>query len=254
LLHQFDLILAQDSDSQIRLASLGANDVGLVNLKTLAQALAYDPDALDTLRRQIGDRAVVLGASTHLGEDEIILRAWASLAEPKPLLILAPRHPERGASLEGVVQKLGLGKVARRSQGQTLSASVAVYIADTLGEMGLFYRLARVTLMGGSLLPGIGGHNPLEPARLGSVIISGNQVFNFSKVYADMLSTGGLELVSCEAELMKALNLIWHDQSLAKTMAQAALDYSAREAGDMDRLWTSLSPILPTLSDKGVRA
>lgn len=254
LLHQFDLILAQDSDSQIRLASLGANDVGLVNLKTLAQALAYDPDALDTLRRQIGDRAVVLGASTHLGEDEIILRAWASLAEPRPLLILAPRHPERGASLEGVVQKLGLGKVARRSQSQTLSASIAVYIADTLGEMGLFYRLARVTLMGGSLLPGIGGHNPLEPARLGSVIISGNQVFNFSKVYADMLSTGGLELVSCEAELMKALNLIWHDQSLAKTMAQAALDYCAREAGDMDRLWTSLSPILPTLSDKGVRA
>ena len=108
--------------------------------------------------------------------------------------------------------------------------------------------------MGGSLLPGIGGHNPLEPARLGSVIISGNQVFNFSKVYADMVTTGGLELVACEAELMKALNLIWHDQTRAEAMAAAALDYCAREAGDLDRLWTSLLPILPTLSNKGDRA
>jgi 3-deoxy-D-manno-octulosonic-acid transferase len=195
-----------------------------------------------------------LGASTHAGEDEIILAAWKGLAKLRPLLILAPRHPERGASLEAMVQALTSEKTARRSLGQTITASTDVYIADTLGEMGLFYRLARVTLMGGSLLPGIGGHNPLEPARLGSVIISGNQVFNFSKVYADMVATGGLELVACEAELMKALNLIWHDQTRAEAMAAAALDYCAREAGDLDRLWTSLLPILPTLSNKGDRA
>ena len=254
LLGQFDLILAQDSDSQARLTALGASDIGLANLKTLAQPLAYDAAELEALRHQIGDRGVVLGASTHAGEDEIILAAWKGLAKPRPLLILAPRHPERGASLEAMVQSLAIGKTARRSLGQTICASTAVYIADTLGEMGLFYRLARVTLMGGSLLPGIGGHNPLEPARLGSVIISGNQVFNFSKVYADMVTTGGLELVACEAELMKALNLIWHDQTRAEAMAAAALDYCAREAGDLDRLWTSLLPILPSLVQKGDRA
>ena len=163
LLGQFDLILAQDQDSKARLEALGANVAGLANLKTLALPLAYSAADLGHLRGQIGQRPVLLAASTHLGEDEIVLRAFKALTvwpdQPKPLLILAPRHPVRGADLEQTVADLGFS-AARRSISQPIAPTTEVYIADTLGEMGLFYRLATLTIMGGSLVSGIGGHNP----------------------------------------------------------------------------------------------
>ena len=182
LLSCFDLIQAQDSASAERLTALGGTVQGLANLKSLALPLDYDPAALKALSHGVAGRAVVLAASTHKGEDEIMLRAHGAIADPKPLLILAPRHPERGPAVAKLASDQGF-KVARRAVAEPLVSSTQVYVADTLGEMGLFYRLASLAIIGGSFLKGIGGPKPLEGARLGVTLIAGGQGLNFPEPF-----------------------------------------------------------------------
>ena len=245
LLSSFDLIQAQDSASAERLTALGGTVQGLANLKSLALPLDYDPAALEVLSEGVAGRAVVLAASTHEGEDEIMLRAYGSIPEPRPLLILAPRHPERGQAVAKLSSDQGL-TVARRGASETLKPSTQVYVADTLGEMGLFYRLASLAIIGGSFLPGIGGHNPLEGARLGVTMICGDQVFNFAEVCADMEKAQGLVLVASEIELMSALNDLLTHSAKAKALGAAAERFAARDGGEMAAIWQAVLPLLPS--------
>lgn len=247
LLSAFDLIQAQDSASAERITALGGAVQALANLKSLAAPLGHEAAALSALQPGLAGRAVVLAASTHEGEDEIMLRAYASLADPKPLLILAPRHPERGPAVAQLAKHQGL-RVARRATRDALEPETEIYVADTLGEMGLFYRLASVAVIGGSFLPGIGGHNPLEGARLGVTMICGNQVFNFAEVCADMERARGLVLAASEPELMTALNQLLNDSAKAKALGAAAAQFAARDGGQMDAIWQALMPLLPPLS------
>lgn len=245
LLSSFDLIQAQDSASAERLTALGGTVQGLANLKSLALPLDYDSVALEALNPGIAGRKVVLAASTHEGEDEIMLRAYGSISVPKPLLILAPRHPERGPDVAQLACDQGL-KVARRAAAEPLQSSTEVYVADTLGEMGLFYRLADLAIIGGSFLPGIGGHNPLEGARLGVTMMCGNEVFNFAEVCADMVQAQGLVLVASEIELMSALNDLLTHSAKAKALGAAAAQFAAQDGGQMAAIWHALSPLLPS--------
>lgn len=245
LLSAFDLIQAQDKASMERITALGGTVQGLANLKSLALPLDYDPKALETLSASVAGRTVVLAASTHEGEDEIMLRAYGNLAEPKPLLIIAPRHPERGPAVEQLVKDQGL-RVARRSAHDSLEPTTQVYIADTLGEMGLFFRLATLAIICGSFLHGIGGHNPLEGARLGVTMMCGNQVFNFAEVCADMEAAQGLVLVASEPQLMTALNDLLTHSDRAKALGAAAARFAARDGGQMDTIWQALTPLLPS--------
>lgn len=245
LLSSFDLIQAQDSASAERLEGLGGTVQGLANLKSLALPLDYDPAALQALNHGIAGRAVVLAASTHEGEDEIMLRAYGSVPDPKPLLILAPRHPERGSSVAQLAREQGL-MVTRRAAAEPLERSTQVYVADTLGEMGLFYRLASLAIIGGSFLPGIGGHNPLEGARLGVTMMCGKEVFNFAEVCADMVQAQGLVLVASEIELMSALNDLLTHSAKAKALGAAAARFAAQDGGQMAAIWQALSPLLPS--------
>ena len=244
LLGRFDLIQAQDAASQQRISALGGKVQAIANLKTLAPALDFDAPSLEALRAVIGSRPVVLAASTHEGEDEIILRAYQALAEPRPLLIIAPRHPERGPAVAQLARDQGLS-VARRAADEVILPESQVYVADTLGEMGLFYRLADVAVICGSFLPGIGGHNPLEAARLGVAMICGNQVFNFAEVCADMEAARGLVLTATESEFMSALDRLLRDPAEAKALGDAAARHAARQGADMDRIWQGLEPLLP---------
>src|SRR6202000_2039821 len=114
---------------------------------------------------ELSGRPVLVAASTHPGEEEQILAALRALPHPRPLLVLAPRHPARGRDLADMLRAQGL-KLSRRSIGERIAGDTEVYLADTLGELGLFFRLAQVVVMGGSFGEGVGGHNPLEPARL----------------------------------------------------------------------------------------
>ena len=177
VLGAFDLLLARDEAAAAAFRALGVRVDGVADLKFAAALLPADEAELARLRAALDERPVILGASTHGGEEAAILDRFAAVAKdanPRPLLILAPRHETRGAEVEGLA--LGMGfTVARRSAGAG-PGGVDVYVADTVGDLGLWYRLAGLAVLGGSLIAGVGGHNPLEPARLGCPFVSGSHV------------------------------------------------------------------------------
>ena len=176
VLGAFDLLLARDPDAAECFATLGGRVDGLTDLKFGAPPLPVDEAEWARARDVLGDRPVLLAASTHPGEEEVVLRAFRAAApDQATLLILAPRHPARGEAVASLAREIGLA-VGRRTLGDGLGEA-PVYVADTMGELGLWYRLAELAVIGGSLTEeGVGGHNPLEPARLGCPFISGPEV------------------------------------------------------------------------------
>lgn len=237
LLAAFDAVLPQDAASEARLSALGAATGPRLNLKHVGQALPYDEAELARLRKAAGDRKVVLAASTHPGEDPIIAQA-AREAAPEALLIVAPRHPERG---EAVARDLA----APRRSAAALPGAGPIYVADTLGELGLFFRLADVVVMGGSFVPGVGGHNPLEPARLGCAIVTGPDVFNAADLYAALTAEGAAIRVADAEGLAAAVRRLLDDPAVARRMGEAARAYAAREARALETALAALEPLLP---------
>ena len=218
LLRLFDVVLAQDSTSCDRLSQLGRTPDGVADLKQSAEILPVDAAALHSLSEQLHRRPIVLAASTHPGEDAIVLQAFSRLQSRHPLalLIIAPRHPQRGAEITAMARAADL-HTAQRSTHDPIGRHTAVYVADTLGEMGLWYRLAHVAVVGGSLVPGIGGHNPMEPARLGCPILSGPYVDNF-EIYQRFFAASAAHCVRDAEDLMTA----WRAAITRKPMAQIA--------------------------------
>lgn len=223
LLSQFDLLIAQDRQNAERLSALAGRAVtSFGNLKNAAAPLPGEAAALARLQADIAGRPVLLAASTHPGEEDAVIAA-AKLSQadiPGLLIIVAPRHPARGPEVEAQAKAAGL-KAARRAGGGAIAPDTALYVADTLGELGLFYRAAGATFVGGSLVDK-GGHNPLEPARLGPAILHGPHVFNFAETYADMRSAGGAALVRNERELAAAARRLFADETTRSAMAAAA--------------------------------
>jgi 3-deoxy-D-manno-octulosonic-acid transferase len=196
VLSGFRLVLAQSEADAERLRALGTPQVRcLGNLKDAAPPLPADPAALAALRQAIGERPVWLAASTHAGEETEVLAAHRSMATrlPSLLTIIAPRHPERGAAIAAEAAGAGLAAM-QRSAGLLPVKGTEIYVADTLGELGLFYRLAKVALVGGSLVRH-GGQNPLEPARLGCPILLGPHHWNFAEPVARLAAAGGAVLI-----------------------------------------------------------
>ncbi|SHG85122.1 3-deoxy-D-manno-octulosonic acid transferase [Cognatishimia maritima] len=208
LFQMFDRILVQDQATFGLLGELNIPEekrrlTGSLKAE-LAPALPAAEDAAEILRA-LDARPVWVAASTHVGEDEIILQAHKLL--PKgTLLVLVPRHPDRGRDVKDLASGMSFG-VARRSAGQQIRSETEVYVADTMGELGLWYRAAPVSFVGGSLVS-IGGHNPYEPILLGSNVVHGPHVGNFADIYATLRQAGGcLEVDSAEslAEVIKPL-------------------------------------------------
>jgi 3-deoxy-D-manno-octulosonic-acid transferase len=239
LLGGFDLILAQDAASAVRLEQMGGRPEAVANLKLVGEPLTADAKAVAALRKAVGKRPAVLAASTHPGEEELI----ASAVPEGALLIVAPRHPERGEAVEAALQGLGL-TTARRSQHQPIHTATNAYIADTLGEMGLLFSVADVAVMGGGFSPGIGGHNPLEPARLGVPVVSGPETFNFAEVYADMAHAGAA-IVTEAWDLKPALGALLADPERRATMKAAALAFAGQGQSALDDTWSHLQRLLP---------
>jgi 3-deoxy-D-manno-octulosonic-acid transferase len=244
LLGAFDLICAQEARTEDRLAALGAHLGPRLNLKLVGAPLPCDEDELMRLRGAIGTRRVVLAASTHPTEELLIARAFLAAAGPEDLLIVAPRHPERGRSVEGELRALGL-PVARRGAGDALTSSVRAYVADTLGELGLFFRLADVVVMGGGFSPGVGGHNPLEPARLGAAILTGPLVFNAAETYGEMFDRVAAIEATDEAALARHLKGLLDNPVIARRMGEAALTYADRQGQALGAALDRLAPLLP---------
>ena len=246
LLAAFDLILPQDAETEARLRGLGARTGPHLNLKHVGDPLPCDRAALARLRETVAGRRVALAVSTHPGEDALIARAFreATADGPTALLIIVPRHPDRGAAVAAELAALGF-TVARRAAGEPLTAGTAVYVADTLGELGLFLRLADVAVMGGAFAEGIGGHNPLEPARLGTPIVTGPHVFNARELYADLLrEAAAIEAVD-EAALARHLQGLFAYPHIGRRIGEAAGAYAGRRGAALDRALDLLAPLAP---------
>src|SRR6185437_7053614 len=182
LLGAFAAVLAQDEEIAARFRKLGSRHVTVAgSLKADAPPLACDDAMLAALRSEIGGRPVLLAAQTHPGEDETVLPAHDMLRARfgDLLTIIVPRHAERG---EHISMLCGVRAAKRRSLGEAISSQTEVYIADTMGELGLFYRLAPFCFIGGTLVP-MGGHNPLEPAVLGCAVLAGPHRVNAARAY-----------------------------------------------------------------------
>lgn len=238
----FDLVLPQDDASADRLTGLGARVSGRANLKLVGDVLAHDAGEFDRLSEAIGERAIVVSASTHPGEEIIADRAVAGLPG-HPLHLIAPRHPRRADAIEAELSVLGR-TLARRSRGEPLSPDVDVYLADTLGELGLFFRLGDVIVLGGGWAPGVGGHNPLEPARLARPVVSGPFVSNWAGVFEGMTEADAVRLAD-EGELAGVVSSLLADPAGAKALGERARQYARRQDGALDKLWTQLRPLMP---------
>ena len=250
LIGGFDLVLAQDAEAAAGLSRLGARDDGRLNLKLAGDPLPVEPTALADLRASLDGRPLLLAASTHPGEEAMALEVFGFLKDrpERPLLVLVPRHPERGEPVEILTRSRGL-TVARRAADQPLTGATEVYVADTLGELGLWFRLARAALVGGSLVEGVGGHNPLEPARLGCPVISGPHVDNWRGVYAELAAARAVRVVAGVGGLAGVFAEAVVDPAELRREAARAQAFAAAQGGVVEdaaaRLLALLEPPLP---------
>lgn len=242
LLSAFDLILPQDDASAERLAALGGRVDGRANLKLVGDPLDHDPGLFQRLSAAIGDRPVVVSASTHPGEEALVSRAVSELPG-RPLHVIAPRHPRRADDIEAELTLSGR-IVARRSRGEGPAPDTEIYLADTLGELGLFFRLADVVVLGGGWAAGIGGHNPLEPARLGKAVVSGPSVDNWAGVFEAMAEADAVRLAD-EGELEGVIASLLADPDGARALGERARSHARRQDGALDELWARLEPLIP---------
>jgi 3-deoxy-D-manno-octulosonic-acid transferase len=249
MLEGFALCLTQDATQAERFRRLGAPEAAsLGDLKAAAAPLAADPAALVELRRQIGNRPLWLAASTHAGEEEIAAAAHRRLVEADPdlLTIVAPRHPVRGPAIAERLSAGGL-RVARRAAGEAITADTEIYLADTLGELGLFFRLAGIALIGGSLV-GKGGHNPLEAARLDCAILHGPDMANCAGMADALADAGAGETVRDAETLAQAVGRLLADPRLRTARAAAAARVAAAGGGTLDAVLGRLAPWLDALA------
>ncbi len=222
----FNYIHAANNISAEAIKEFGfTGDIRVGNLKSAAAPQKIDDALVSEFLPLINNRPVWLAASTHIGEDEIILKAHEilSLTGQNPLLILAPRHIERTEGVILMAQKYGF-KTARRSLKQTPSTEINVYFWDTMGELANAYRLAPVSLVCGSLIRGIGGHNPIEPAQIGSAILSGVYVHNFSDIYKDLENISAAAMIydpSAQQIAMKLADLLFDKKEIAAMNVRA---------------------------------
>jgi 3-deoxy-D-manno-octulosonic-acid transferase len=246
LLARFDLCLAQSEADAERLAGLGAGRVRVVgNLKYDASAPPADQRELAELAGLVSGRQIWIAASTHAGEERIAAEAHRRVAEtfPDVLTLIAPRHAERGEVIAEELRALGL-RCALRSRGERPERGAEIYICDTMGELGLFYRLAGVVMVGKSFVSE-GGQNPIEAAKLACAVLHGPHVGNFVDVYGLLDDTGGAAMARDADELARMLTTLFADPARLRAMARAAAKAVEAQGGAADRVMQALSPILP---------
>ncbi len=245
------LVIAQSSLDAERFRRLGSpNVVEAGNLKIDAESPPVDADVLSRLKRQIGNRPVWAAVSTHAGEEEAVAKAHKLILTHRPdaLLVLVPRHPERANEISAVLYSAGLSHAFRSREDPI--GKVKVLLGDSIGEMGLFLRLASVAFMGKSL--GLaetntqGGQNPIEPVLTGTAVISGCHVQNFRSTYEALVEAGGVRLVTDEEALAAHILHLWSKPDEREALHAAALGALETMRGALDRSVAALDPfVLP---------
>jgi 3-deoxy-D-manno-octulosonic-acid transferase len=249
LFGHIDLCLAQNAENAARFLGLGAPRVRIAgNLKFDAPAPPADAAKLAEFNGAAGDRPVWVAASTHQGEEEIVLDAHRDLAAriPRLLTVIAPRHPERGAEIAQTAEARGL-RVSLRSREPEPARDADVYIADTIGELGLFFRAASVVFMGKSLVEG-GGQNPIEPAKLGCAVLHGPHVENFVEIYSELNAAKAAARVSDVKSLSRAALYLLSEPAHMRKMGRAGADVVEKLGGASRSIMTAVEPYLAQLA------
>ena len=247
LLRRFDRILTLSEKDARNFLKLGAPTNRLEVCGSLidgASPLPHDENQRKAMARAIGGRAVWFAASTHPGEEEIVISAHrtARLSYPELLLILSPRNPERGDEIATLARDLGC-TVAQRSIGQGIDSRTDIYIADTHGEAGLWHRIAPVSFIGGSLKL-FGGHNPFPSAALGSAILHGPEVYNFASAYERLAEANACIRVMDQADLARQLETALIPERAAQ-LATAAWAASGEADEAVNKVTELLQSYLP---------
>jgi len=247
LLSGFTLCLGQTEGDAERLSQLGAKNAQCAgNIKFAAPPLPADEGDLTAWIQGLANRPRWLAASTHAGEEAIAGDIHRTLAPDHPdlLTIIVPRHPGRGPAIKRELEASGLS-CALRSINEPVVDGTDIYIADTMGELGLFFRLAEVIFMGKSLVPlggHMGGQNPLEPARLGCALLFGPNMANFAEMSARMVESGAALEVADGDALGKAVDRLLKDAGERNKMAVAVQSFAEAEAEVLDQVMDVLTP------------
>jgi len=244
LLGSFDLCLAQTNLDAERYKELGVQNVQcLGNLKYASPDLPTNQDDQKILEDSINARPLWMAASTHPGEEILIGQVHLALQQEHNdiLTLIAPRHPERGQAIADELKSHGL-TVALRSKGDLPTADTNIYIADTLGEMGLLYRIAPIVFIGKSMEP-LGGQNPIEPARLDCALVCGPYMTNFPGVMKSFEAANAISIVSDRNGLTKEISSLLTGNEKRDALAQNAKSVAHHEAAVLDRIMTALLPL-----------
>lgn len=247
LMSCFTRLTAQDTETGAQLTALGLdpNHIAVTgDLKAASTPLEHDRDALAALTDQVKTRPTWLAASTHPGEEEPILQAHRAALDHRPdlLLILIPRHPERGPEVSNLLTQTGFSHSSRSAQ-QPIDQDAQVYLADTLGEMGLFFALAPLAFMGASFTDH-GGHNPFEPAQLGTAVLHGPNVRNFQGDY-DLLDRSGAAICVRDAADLGAAVIQLIGSGQLDRMQASGLRVMSEKAQIRQAVLDHLGPVLP---------
>ena len=250
LLTSFNLIYTQNNFSKQSLIDLGARPSQCLiagSIKILGQPLSADPAQLLQWQAALAQRMVWVFASSHEGEEPLAYAVHQRLLRfyPAALLIIAPRYPKRGTAIfdasrtQGFVSQL-------RSTSTALDQATQIYVADTIGEMGLWYRLAKVVMMGGSYCA-VEGHNPYEPIVLGAQVIYGPRIANFSESYED-LSSQGLALLQTEIkQIAQTIESAWQSNENSSVKAAAPLTQATPTMAPSPSIQSMLNTLADTI-------
>lgn len=247
MLSCFALTLPQNKDYGEKFTNLGAKNVKFVgNLKFDSPSLPSSPKEMGDLVNTIGQRKLWVAASTHPGEEEIIIEIHQQLKERYTdlLTIIIPRHAKRGKEILALISDQSHAKL--RSSKQMIDEKTNIYIADTMGELGIFYRLASIVFIGGSLVEH-GGQNPLEAARLECAILFGPHMFNFSEVAKELIDAKASIQIADKVELMKTMDMLLGDYHQQEEMAQAGKAIVEGKTGLVSVAMREIKPFLSAI-------
>lgn len=254
VLQDVSLMAVQAHDDASRFIRLGMDETRLSvtgSIKFDIHLSASVHEQAQVLRRFFGvDRDIVIAASTHEGEDGLVLDAFSEVlkARPECLLLLVPRHPERFDQVAELAQQRGFS-VARRSESRLDSTDIQVFVGDTMGELPVFYAASDVAFVGGSLVP-TGGHNMLEPAALGLPILLGPHCFNFAAISQALINIGAAYQVNDREELAKQLVLLLGDANQRRSMGDKGLQLVEENRGALHHIMELLAPYIQPGTDQ----
>ncbi len=245
LLDCFTLCLGQSEEDAYRLRVLGAKNTDcLGNLKYAGLPLPIDEKAKEEFLTALGDRPLWLASSTHDDEEIRLAKVHQRLKEKfsNLLLVIAPRHPNRGEEIAAQIKELGLS-VALRSKNEPLTKKTDVYIADTIGEMGLWYEVARIVFVGGSLVPH-GGQNFIEPSRVRDAVLVGPHMHNFTDAMSRAKKADAIMQVSDTLELQEQLEQLLENEALLEAKCSLAYNWATSESKVLDGIMDKIKAYL----------